>query len=205
MGFLSDLISAPLYAFIALMIFIIVLVFIFRFTRKSNLVASPFWSSLPSPKAKPKQEKMVSHESYDQKTKVAINEVYEHFQVCNDPDEIKKITENTCEGQDTFSYATNEYGAPGMDYKAWVTSQSVGDDVIKNHQQYIADRTTIEGGGSGAYFTGRTMSPDSHDSYDPIPWIGLRRPQYVEQCNPTQVPDVDTSLFKSNNQFCFKT
>ena len=45
MGFLSDFISAPLYAFIALMIFIIVLVFIFRFTRKSNLVTAPLCGS----------------------------------------------------------------------------------------------------------------------------------------------------------------
>lgn len=149
------------------------------------------------------REKMTHEMTYDEKANKALNEQMEYFQVCKDPDEIKRVAECVCEGQDTFDYAENAYGAPGLDYKSWVTSQSVGDDVIKNHQQYIADRDQLQTG--GAYFTGRTISPDSHDSYDPIPWIGLRRPQYVEQCNPTQVPDIDISLYKGNRQFCFKT
>jgi len=90
-----------------------------------------------------------------------------------------------------------------MDYKSWVTSQAVGEDVIRNHQQYIADRDQLQTG--GAYFTGRTTSYDSHDSYDPIPWIGLRRPEYVEVCNPTTTPDVSLALYKGNRQWCFKT
>jgi|SRR3989344_9332876 len=142
--------------------------------------------------------------NYEEIAKKALNDQMEYFQVCKDPDEIKKVAECVCDGQDTFDYAENAYGAPGMDYKTWVTSQSVGEDTIRNHQQYTADREAVEAAGN-AYFTGRTMSPDSHDSYDPIPWIGLRRPQYVEQCNPTQVPDTDINLYKGNRQFCFKT
>lgn len=141
--------------------------------------------------------------SYEDIAKKALSESHEYFQVCRDPEEVKKIAECICDGQDTFDHIENAYGAPNMDYKSWVTSQAVSDDTIKNHQQYLADKQRFQTG--GAFFTGRTMSPDSHDSYDPIPWIGLRRPQYVEQCNPTQVPDVDLSLYKGNRYFCFRT
>ena len=37
MGVLSDLIKSPLYAFIALMVFIIIIIFIVRLTSKSNM------------------------------------------------------------------------------------------------------------------------------------------------------------------------
>ena len=30
---------------------------------------------------------------------------------------------------------------------------------------------------------------------------GLSRPQYVQQCNPTQVPDIDTNLYKGRRPY----
>ena len=51
------------------------------------------------------------NDSYEEKSKKALNDQMEYFQVCRDPDEIKKITECVCEGQDTFDYAENAYGA----------------------------------------------------------------------------------------------
>jgi hypothetical protein len=141
--------------------------------------------------------------SYEKMGSNVVKESVEYFQVCGDKDETSKMLDCVCGGDDKFTFATNEYGAPGMDYKSFVTSQAVDDKVIANHIQYVQDRKAL--GPGGLETTGRTYSPDSHDSYDPIPWVGLRRPEYVQQCNPTQVPDVNTNIYKGNRQFCFKT
>lgn len=125
-------------------------------------------------------------------------ETLEHFSVCRDPNEIDKTLDCVCGDETTYSYSENDYGAPGVDYKMFVTSQAVDDQVVKNHKDFVVAN-------HGQFATGRTWSPDSHDSYDPIPWVGLRRPEYVPVCNPTQVPDVDTNIYKGNRQFCFKT
>ena len=140
--------------------------------------------------------------SYDNMARNAMNEQMEYFATCKDTDETSKALDCVCGDNEKFSFAENDYGAPGMDYKAYVTSQAVDDKVIKNHLAYVEER---KGLGPEGEFTGRTYSPDSHDSYDPIPWIGLRRPQYVSQCNPTTIPDVDTNLYKGNRPFCFWT
>jgi hypothetical protein len=96
-------------------------------------------------------------------------------------------------GDGPFQFAVSEFGAPGMDYKDFVTSQAVDPATLQNHSAYIKDRL----GDNTQNVTGRTWSPDSHDSYDPIPWIGIRgRPQGVKVCNPDQVPDVDYNLYR---------
>lgn len=130
----------------------------------------------------------------------AMAETMEYFQVCRDPDETSKALDCLCDDDSTVSFAENPYGFGDIQsFSEYVTTSAVDDDIIKNHQGYVESQLLVGG------FTGRTYSPDSHDSYDPIPWIGLRRPDYVQQCNPTQVPDVDVNLYKSNRQFCFRT
>lgn len=130
----------------------------------------------------------------------AMAETMEYFQVCRDPDETSKALDCLCDDDSTVSFAENPYGFGDIQsFSEYVTTSAVDDDIIKNHQGYVESQLLVGG------FTGRTYSPDSHDSYDPIPWIGLRRPSYVDQCNPTQVPDVDVNLYKSNRQFCFRT
>lgn len=97
-----------------------------------------------------------------------------------------------CSDDDTHQYAIDPFGAPNMEYKDWVTAQAVDPQVLKNHSEFIKDRFL----GNSQNVTGRTYSPDYHDSYDPQPWIGIRgRPQAVAICNPTQMPDMDISLF----------
>jgi hypothetical protein len=138
------------------------------------------------------QAKIKDPESYAQR------EQLEGFAVCRDPDEISKVLDCVCGDDPATTFAQYDYGKPGLDYKGYVTSQAVDAAVIHNHLQFVH-------GPNGAYSTGRTYSPDSHESYDPIPWVGLRRPEYVVQCNPTQVPDVNLDMFKRNRQFCFQT
>lgn len=129
----------------------------------------------------------------------AMKENTEYFQACSGDNETEQALGCLCGDGDKFTFAKHDWGSKGMDYGSFMTSQAVDDETIKHHSGFVKDRL-----GDGN-FTGRTYSPDSHESYDPIKWVGLRRPQYVEQCNPTQVPDVNTALFKSNRQFCFKT
>mgnify|MGYP006879914587 FL=1 len=121
----------------------------------------------------------------------AVQEQLEHFAVCGANDGIK------CENVD-MSYGDNEFGAPGMDYNSWVASQAVDDQVIKNHSEFVQDRMYNK-----VFWTGRVYTPDSHDSYDPLPWTGLRRPVQAPQCNPTQVPDVDISLYDEKQKLRF--
>lgn len=138
------------------------------------------------------QDKIKNPEKYAQM------EQLEGFAVCRDPNEVNKVLDCVCGDDPATTFAQHDYGKPGLDYKAYVTSQAVDAAVIHNHLQFVH-------GPNGAYSTGRTYSPDSHESYDPIPWIGLRRPEYVVQCNPTQVPDVNLDMYKRNRQFCFQT
>jgi hypothetical protein len=117
----------------------------------------------------------------------AQKEAAEYFVDCADSAAAKYVPEDGCD----VAYAQNEYGAPGMDFKEWVASQSVDSQVIANHASFVKDRTK-----NGENIVGRTYSPDMHDSYNPTPWIGLRRPERVPICNPTQVPDIDISLYR---------
>jgi len=141
--------------------------------------------------------------SYDAMSMDALNETREYFATCKGTDETSKVLDCVCAADDENTFAVYDYGAPGVDYNGFVASQAVDDNVISNHIQYVKDRQAL--GPGGMELTGRTYSPDSNDSYDPIPWIGLRRPEFVSMCNPTQVPDVDQQLFKGNRQFCFRT
>lgn len=94
---------------------------------------------------------------------------------------------------ENFTYAVHEFGAPNLDFKDWVTSQAVDPQVLKNHAEFVKNKIKYED--NKVIVTGRTYSPDSHDSYDPIPWSGLKRPQAVAVRSPTQVPDIDYNLY----------
>lgn len=132
----------------------------------------------------------------------SLSEQAEHFEGCrNSADDTARALDCMCEGDDKFEYAVNEFGAPGMEFKDWVASQSVDPTVIKNHAEFVKDREKIRGDN----VTGKTFSPDSHDSYDPLPWIGLRRPQAVAVCNPTQVSDMDVNLFSAKPKFTWSS
>lgn len=90
-------------------------------------------------------------------------------------------------------YAENDYGIPGGNYVDYVMNNTIEPTVVANHKAFIRDR--VSGQAENQIITGRTYTPDSHQSYDPIPWMGLLRPRNVPVCNPDQVPDVDFSLY----------
>ena len=140
-------------------------------------------------------------ESYDEKI---ANNRREKLEQSMDPENGSNYSlGSSCPESEQIDFAVNEYGAPGLDYNSWVSSQAVDDQVIKNHVDFVAN---IRGNGPNGSATGRSgNSPDSHDSYDPVPWVGLRRPQYVSMQNPTQVPDTDLGLYLRNRNFCIPT
>lgn len=121
----------------------------------------------------------------------------ENFIVAGGPSD----SEVACSCDNSTGQYVNGYGADGMDYKAYAASQAIDGQVVRNHSEFIKN---IRGLGPNGQFTGRTYSPDSNDSYDPIPWIGIRgRPQAVAVGNPTQEPDIDYNLYRGNRKFCF--
>jgi hypothetical protein len=130
----------------------------------------------------------------DAKALKTLHENQEFFAACKDS--ANPLLNLNCSGDDSgINYAVSEFGAPGLDYSDWVKAQGVDPEVQKNHAEFIKER---QGGAGvqGAITTGRTYSPDSNDSYNPYPWIGIRgRPQAVAVCNPTQMPDTDFDLY----------
>lgn len=94
----------------------------------------------------------------------------------------------------------SSFAGTGLDYVDYVAKNAIDPASISSHAEFVRDRFKHSDTQNA---TGRTWSPDSHDSYDPIPWQGLRRPQGVAVHNPTQVPDVDYSLYSSRNKLVF--
>ena len=132
----------------------------------------------------------------------ATRENAEHFAGCANDTASKSALDCMCADGKDFEYATNDFGAPDMDFKDWVTSQAVDRAVLKNHAEFVQDRLDNE----RQTVTGRTYSPDSNDSYDPQPWLGIRgRPQAVAVCNPTQVSDMDVNLFEKKQKVVWST
>ena len=127
----------------------------------------------------------------------ALGEQAEYFATCRSS---KAELDCLCADGGPYDFAVNEYGTPGADYKDWIAMQAVDPQVVQNHAEFVEDRVR-----QGANWTGRTYSPDSHESYDPLPWQGLRRPQAVPICNPTQVPDVNPGTYAKDATFTWRS
>ncbi len=122
-----------------------------------------------------------------------------YYNGCTNPDDLYSCTAN-CDEKNT--YAVSEFGGPGLTYGDWVKAQGLDPAVLENHAKFVADKNRNPSGN----MTGRTWSPDRHMSYDPIPWVGLTgRPQAVAQCNPTQVPDLDLTLYETRPRFTWRS
>lgn len=99
---------------------------------------------------------------------------------------------------DNFTYAVDEFGAPGLEFKDWAMNQAVDAQMVKNHTEFVKDRV---GGDAAQNTMGRTYSPDTEIDGDQTHWIGLRRPQAVAVNNPDQVPDVKASWYSTKPTF----
>jgi hypothetical protein len=135
----------------------------------------------------------------------AQKESLEYFTGCDPADVKRGMGVGSCD-DGKFEYAVDDFGAPGMDYKDWVTSQAVDPAVLKNHSEFVKDRVDDTRG----IVTGRTYDPGYRmgemEGSDMVPWVGIRgRPQNVQICNPTQVPDYNDNSYSNGPKMTWKS
>jgi hypothetical protein len=130
----------------------------------------------------------------------SLTENQRYYSACNLPNDNYDCSLKC--GDAISSTAPNGTYGMGLEYKDFAAAQALDPQVVKNHAEYTADRKRNP---NTTNITGPTWSPDYHMSYDPIPWIGLRRPQNVPVCNPTQVPDVDTALYEDCSSLSWRS
>ncbi len=133
-------------------------------------------------------------------TSAANKGAAEMFTNCQDID-TKQALHEMCGDGDKFTYAVNEFGGAGMDFKDWVASQAVDSQVIKNHAEFVKDRL----GNDSQNITGRTWAVPDDIEVDQVPWVGLRRPEAVPTCNPTQVPDTNYNWYLNQPKFTWSS
>ena len=100
-----------------------------------------------------------------------------------------------------FNYAHATYGAEGLDFKDWATSQAIDSSTVQNHAEFVKDR--LEKGN-----TGRTWSPEQQSEMEtvaPVPWAGLRRPQHVPVHNPTQVSEYNENDYERHASLVWRS
>ena len=85
--------------------------------------------------------------------------------------------------------STFAYGSKDADFSDYIKGQAIDKEVIDNHRKYMSEKKYSQGS--------IRFAPDMNESYNPIPWIGLRRPQAVPVGNPDQVPDVDKTYYNT--------
>lgn len=130
----------------------------------------------------------------------AAAEHVEYYESVKDSDDVTKVLDCTCDDSSGFTFAKNDYGTPGMDYNSFVLSQSVDQQVVDNHAQFVEDRRNVNA--RGGDFTGRTWTPDGTGPGNGVSsgfptwegqgnlasnWWGLWRPYRVDIANPTQL------------------
>lgn len=92
-------------------------------------------------------------------------------------------------------YAIYDFGAPGRDFKDYITNFAIEPAVKANHAEFVKDRIAR----NDQTITGPTWSPayrmPEFEGVSDVPWVGLRRGQKVKVCNPTQVAEFNPNLY----------
>lgn len=134
--------------------------------------------------------------------KTALNENAEYFTASSSGSAAPNYQ---CDDDDKFAYAVSSFGTPGMDYKDWVANQSVDPQVMKNHAEFVKDRTSD----NSKNVTGRTYAmPDDIESASAVPWIGLRRPQALPdeaKVGSLQIPDINPNDYSNKAKFTWSS
>lgn len=142
-------------------------------------------------------------EQFDQyvNERTANQDNIDYYQTCGTGNTARSPCVDPCSGD--LEYSVHEYGATGMDYKAWAAAQSIDPQVIQNHSEFIKDRLENS---KTSNITGRTYSPSVHDNYNEIPWVGIRgRPQAVKICNPQLMPEANQAVYASSQRITWSS
>jgi hypothetical protein len=104
---------------------------------------------------------------------------------------------SACPRDGESDYAVEKYGDKGTSYMDWLGGNLISPEMEKNHQEYISKDIALIG-------VGRAMSYDQNDSYNPVDWTGLRRPQNVPFSGTAdQIADMDHSIFMDRSTILF--
>lgn len=90
-----------------------------------------------------------------------------------------------------FQFSAKTY-LNDMSFGDFVAKHNLDPATISNHARYVDDRMMKDPSAT----IGRPTILDAHESYNPIPWQGLRRPRKVAVDNPTQIADVDYDAYE---------
>lgn len=165
--------------------------------KKVDVAAEPT-APVQAPTSAAPVEGMSDRDDYG---RTANQENIDYYQTCGLDSGAQAPCSDPCSSD--LEYAVHEYGGAGLDFKDWAAAQSIDPQVIKNHGEFIKDRLNNE---KTTNITGRTYSPDSHESYNEVPWIGIRgRPQMVKQCNPQQMPDSNLAVYATEQRITWKS
>ncbi len=109
-----------------------------------------------------------------------------------------KDTCNKCDGDNAF--AEHEYGREGLSYKDYIAGSAISEKQRATHAEFVKDRMSKQ-----VYATRGAFAADSHQSYNTVPWVGLRRPQHVPVVNPDQVAEYNSSAYDYKPKFTWRS
>jgi hypothetical protein len=186
-----DVKTIATYAMYAVIVVLLILIIYFEFVTGGKAKVVQYIPILQNVPAFAK-DSMMSPEQKAQK------ESAEYFTQCDSMVMTQKDIGCAC-GDATGEYNDKPFGMGNGSYSDWMAGHTLSPEIMKNHNEFISDR------GNTANVLGRTWSPDMNTSVEYIPWQGLRRPEAVPVCNPTQVPDVDYDWFAKKPTISWST
>jgi len=134
----------------------------------------------------------------------------EYFDSCGNEDDVAKTLSCACDPSTGFPFSKNAYGAPGLDYNSYVLSQGVDNQVIRNHGEFIKERTQLfnEGtnltGATGQSQLGRPQGDADGMGYVAHSWVGIRGAPFKACVNdPTQLNSDENYDGFRTKRYCF--
>jgi hypothetical protein len=186
-----------------LLIVVIIIMLFIQYDRMHHKAPAPVPAPVIVQTPAPVSKFVDGREQFDQyaNERTANQDNIDYYQTCTGGDSARAPCTDPCSSD--LEYAVHEYGGEGVGYAGWALAQNVDPQVIQNHSEFVKDR--LENSKS-SNITGRTYSPSTHDSYNEIPWQGIRgRPQSVKICNPQMMPEANQAVYASEQRITWKS
>jgi hypothetical protein len=108
----------------------------------------------------------------------------------------RTINENVEHFNSGHGFGTDQVGDRATDFDELLTKMGAGQDIIDSQAEFASGLTTQS-------TVGAALRLGDHESYAPVAWVGLRRPEAVPIGDPDQTPDLDISYFTDHKPLCF--